>query len=296
MNGVEAAARSVLGVASRHAELNSAGAELIRLGENALFRLPGGIIARITRPGQVAAAAREVAVARWLEANGVAAVQVWPGIEQPVEVDGRAVTWWRELPPHREGTALQVAVALRRLHDLPPPPFDVGRLDPFVRLADRIERAVTLAEADRQWMRDHLAELEARYAALPSGLPECVVHGDAWIGNVVSTEPDGDVVLLDLERCSVGRPEWDLTSTAVRAFTMGRIDADEYGRFARAYGVDVTDWAGFETLRDIREFRMTCMAAQVAVENPARHDEIVLRLACLRGEAGPRPWRWTPVP
>ncbi|WP_219505256.1 hypothetical protein [Nonomuraea ceibae] len=66
--------------------------------------------------------------------------------------------------------------------------------------------------------------------------------------------------------------------------------------FVREYGHDVTAWAGFETLRDIREFRMTCMAAQVAGENPARHDEIVLRLACLRGDRGPRPWHWTAVP
>ncbi|MGP4103406.1 hypothetical protein [Nonomuraea sp. KM90] len=103
-------------------------------------------------------------------------------------------------------------------------------------------------------------------------------------------------MLLDLERCSVGPPEWDLTSTAVKAFTMAGITTDDYDLFVRAYGHDVTTWAGFETLRDIREFRMTCMAAQVAAENPAWHDEIMLRLACLRGEAGPRPWPWKPVP
>ncbi|MCA2228829.1 phosphotransferase family protein [Nonomuraea aurantiaca] len=291
----EAAARDVLGAASRRAGLDAAGAELIRLGENALFRLPGGIIARITRSGQTAAAAREVAVARWLDANDVSAVKPWPDVDQPAEVDGRAITWWGELSAHRHGTALQVATALRRLHDLPPPSFDVGRLDPFVRLADRIERAATLNDADRRWMRRHLNELEAHYAELPKGLPECVVHGDAWIGNVVSTD-DGDVVLLDLERCSVGPPEWDLTSTAVKAFTLAGITVEDYDVFVRAYGHDVTAWAGFETLRDIREFRMTCMAAQVAAENPTRHDEVMLRLACLRGERGSRPWRWMPVP
>jgi aminoglycoside phosphotransferase len=287
-------ARDVLSAAGRRAGLDSAGAALIRLGENVLFRLSAGIIARVTRPGQTAAAAREVAVARWLEAGDVSAVQVWPDVDQPVEVNGRAVTWWRELPPHKNGTAPQVATALRRLHDLPPPPFDIGRLDPFVRLADRIDRAITLSEDDRSWMRRHLYGLEARYAELPEGLPERVVHGDAWAGNVVST--DSDVVLLDLERCSVGPPEWDLTSTAVKAFTMAGITAEDYDEFVRAYGYDVTSWAGFEILRDIREFRMTCMAAQTAAENPGRHDEITLRLKCLRGEYGPRPWPWKPVP
>ncbi|WP_220449850.1 phosphotransferase family protein [Nonomuraea longispora] len=66
-------------------------------------------------------------------------------------------------------------------------------------------------------------------------MPECVVHGDAWIGNVVCTD-DGDVVLLDLERCSAGPPEWDLTSTAVKALTMDGIPADDYNLFVRTYG------------------------------------------------------------
>ncbi|PRY31701.1 phosphotransferase family enzyme [Umezawaea tangerina] len=41
------------------------------------------------------------------------------------------------------------------------------------------------------------------------------MHGDAWVGNVVATD-DGQVVVLDLERCSVGPPEWDLVSTAIK--------------------------------------------------------------------------------
>ena len=66
-------------------------------------------------------------------------------------------------------------------------------------------------------------------------------------------------------------------------------------RSLQTYGHDVTRWAGYEVLRDIREFHMTCMAAQVAAENPARH-EVPLRLACLRGEHGSRPWTWTAMP
>ncbi|MFG6197790.1 phosphotransferase family protein [Nonomuraea sp. JJY05] len=295
-DNAEAAARAVLDAASRRVGLDPAGAKLIRASENVLFRLPGGIIARVARVGQLAAAAREVAVARWLEVNMVPAVQPWPDVRQPADVDGRAVTWWRELPPHQYGTVLQVAIALRRLHDLPAPAeFDIGRLDPFVRLPERIDRAGTLDKSDRAWMRGHLAELKARYAELPEGLPECVVHGDAWVGNIAATD-DGRAILLDLERCSVGLPEWDLTSTAVKAFTVAGITAAEYEEFVRAYGHDVTAWAGFETLRDIREFRMACMAAQVAAEDPTRHDEIVLRLACLRGDRGPRPWPWRAVP
>ncbi|MFG1878009.1 phosphotransferase family protein [Sphaerisporangium sp. NPDC049003] len=293
----EVAARATLHEASRRSRIDAANAELIRLGENAIFRLPAGMIARVTRPGQVQVAAREVNVARWLEASGIPAVQAISGVEQPVDVDGRAVTWWRELPPHQHGTALQVAGALRRLHDLPiPTGFELGTIDPFVRLTERIGRASVLSPDDRTWMLDHLTELKGRYAELPPGLPHCVVHGDAWVGNVVGTS-DGRAVLLDLERCSVGPPEWDLTSTAVKRFTLGGITIDDYQAFTRSYGYDVTTWEGFETLRDIREFRLTTMAAQVASENPARRDEIERRLASIRGTRGSRPWTdWQPVP
>ncbi|MFC0861656.1 phosphotransferase [Sphaerimonospora cavernae] len=293
----DAPARLVLEEACLQAGLDAGNAVLVRHSENTIYRLGAGVIARVTRPGQAPAAAREVGIARWLEASGVPAVQVLPDVAQPVDVDGRAVTFWRELPPHRNGTARQVATALRRLHDLPiPPGIDIAPLDPFVRLAERIDRARTLPEPDRAWMHDHLKHLMERYAELPPGRPECVVHGDAWVGNVVSTE-GGQVVLLDLERCSVGPPEWDLVSTAVKVFSLGGIPVEDYVDFVGVYGYDVTTWEGFETLRDIREFRMTCMAAQVAAENPARHGEVVRRLASIRGERGPRPWPdWRPVP
>jgi aminoglycoside phosphotransferase len=292
----EAQARAVLETACRQAGVVAEGATLMRFGENALYRLPGGVVARVSRAGQTAAAVREVHVARWLQAHGVPAVQAVPDLDQPVEVRGRAVTWWLELPPHRHGTAVEVAAALRRLHGQPiPTDFEIGRLDPFVRLAERIDRATTLAEADRVWMRERLSGLRSRWAARPEGLPDSVVHGDAWIGNVVGTA-DGRVMLLDLERCSVGPPEWDLTSTAVKAYTLAGITTADYRRFVASYGHDVTGWAGFATFRDIREFRMTCMAAQVAAENPARQAEVLHRLAYLRGERGPRPWQWTAVP
>ncbi|MFI6497203.1 phosphotransferase family protein [Nonomuraea typhae] len=269
--------------------------ELIRFSENAIYRMGAGVVARICRPGQVRIAHREVLVARWLEKRDVPAVRLVTGLPQPTVVHDQAVTWWHELPPHRPGTTLEVAEALRRLHAAGPPDEGLDPLDPFARLAIRIDAAHTLTEDDRAWMRQHLADLQQGYATLPAGLPHGIVHGDAWGGNLAVTE-DGRGVLLDLERCTLGPPEWDLISTAVKAFTVAQITADEYQESVRAYGHDVTRWGGFETLRDIREFRMTCMAAQVAAENPARQPEIEYRLACIRGERGQRPWTWVAVP
>ncbi|WP_324193436.1 phosphotransferase family protein [Nocardia otitidiscaviarum] len=174
------------------------------------------------------------------------------------------MTFWRELPPHHHGTPAQVAGALKKLHALTPPTsFDLGKLAPFVRLDERIDSADFLPADDRQWMREYLAELRQRWENLPTGLPWCVIHGDAWVGNVVATD-DGRVILLDLERTSVGPPEWDLVHTAIKWMSFGWISAKQYGEFCDVYGYDITAWEGFELLRDIREFRMTTMAVQMA--------------------------------
>jgi len=289
---------TVLRQASAAVGVNPDGAEVIRLAENAIYRLRGGVVARIARAGQSLAAAKEVNVARWLEDSGVPAVRVIRDIEQPVHVDARAVTFWHELPPHQYGTTANVAAALRELHKLPKPEtFELPELAPFVRLVQRIESANTISADDQAWLLGRLTDLQAAYGDLPLGLPRCVVHGDAWTGNVVVTV-NNTSVLLDLERCALGPPEWDLVSTAVTYVTTAKIDTNEWAIYCETYGYDVTTWEGFEVLRDIRELRQTTMAVQVANTNPERYaDQAAHRLACLRGQLGPRPWSgWWAVP
>lgn len=285
---------SILQVACETVGCDAAGAELLHRSENAIYRLPGNTVVRISRPGQLAAAEREVHVAQWLEASGVPAVQVAPDVEQPVEVDGRSVTFWRELPNHHHGTPAQVAAALKQLHALTPPTdFTLGEVAPFVRLEARIRAATGLSDGDQRWMLAHLTALHQRWEERPDGLPWCVIHGDAWVGNVVATDED-QVILLDLERTSIGPPEWDLVHTAIKWSSFGWITAKQYDEFCDVYGHDVTTWAGFELLRDIREFRMTTMAVQGMESDPQQREQAVHRLACIRGDLGPRPWGdWT---
>ncbi|MGK4583988.1 phosphotransferase enzyme family protein [Kitasatospora sp. HPMI-4] len=276
---------------------HAVGAEPMRLGENEIWRLAHGIVARISRTGQSDAAAREIAVARWLNALGLPAVRPLDGIPGPVEVDGRPVTFWHRLPPHRPAWAAELALILRRLHSLPRPPesLRLTRLDPFVRLAERIDGATTLAGSERSWLRHRLAGLNAAWSAgPPPGLPETVVHGDAWGGNVAVTSDAA--YLLDFERTGLGPPEWDLVSTAVDHRTFGLLTDAEYAAFCTAYGCDVTDWPGYPLLSSVRELRAVCYALQHAAADPPRHREQAHhRLACLQGRRGPRPWHWTPL-
>jgi len=285
----------VLEEACRIAGVPFEGVGLIRSGENTIYRLSEQRVARIGRLGQIDVAAKEIRIARWLQLNNISAVSPLEEAQaQPIDVRGIPVTFWRELPKHRNGTPPEVATALRRLHALPrPTEFELGLLAPLARLDKRIQEAVTLSQDDRDWLQRRAEDLGNRYRILPDGLAYSAIHGDAWVGNVVVTAA-GTTVLLDLERFSWGPPEWDLVSTAIKSSSFGWITDADYARFVENYGYDVTRWSGFEVLRDLRELRMTCHIAQQAALYPEWALEAQLRTDSLRGKRGDRPWPWTP--
>ncbi|MBF6331316.1 phosphotransferase family protein [Nocardia transvalensis] len=277
--------RTVVRAACLLAGIDADDSEPVRLGARPVYRLPGGVVARVHRPGQGAQAQRTVASARWLRWSGVDAVQPLSGVRQPLQVHDRAVTFWRELPPHRPAAPAQTAAALAHVHSLPlPPELDLGLVEPFAPLEHRIRAVTTLGEDDRRWLREHLGELRDRWTALPAGRPWCVIHGDATTGAVVATT-DGRVVVRRLDRLMIGPPEWDLVPTALELMSLGWTTAHHYAEFCHAYGYDVVRWAGYFLLRDIRELHLTLRAAR-----PGHRSQALHRLSCLRGDEGPRPW------
>lgn len=284
----------VLKAACAEAGFPADGAEIVRISENAIFRLPGHVVARISQPGSDRAA-KEIRVAQWLAANGIPAVR--PLTTEPVTIDSRSVTFWEELPPHTRGSPAGIAKTVRRLHQLPiPEDLHLSPLAPFVQLDERIDAATTLRPDDRDWLRSYIADLQQRFENhLPPGRPPCAIHGDPWGGNAIGL-PDGTVVLLDLERFSTGPPEWDLIPTLMGHLHHRLVTETEYHDFCHTYGLDVTTWDGCELLLRIRESRSVCWFARQAAQtgNSAIQAEAELRLACIRGERGPRPWPWTP--
>ncbi|MFJ7205241.1 phosphotransferase [Streptomyces sp. NPDC098789] len=216
--------RRVLFDASRTLGLDTEGAEPMRIAENAIWRLPGKLVARISRPGGTPAASREIAVANWLAGHGIPAVRPAPGIAQPVTIDGRAVTIWEELPPHRDGNVGEAAYLLKALHALPEPDFDLEPLEPFGKIRTRLDQAKAIKETDLEWLYSYTDSLEEAWLRLIEnpGLSRCVLHGDAWVGNVAAAE-DGTAYLLDLDSFTVGPREWDLTSTAVKLTSTSNI-------------------------------------------------------------------------
>ncbi|KOU65956.1 aminoglycoside phosphotransferase [Streptomyces sp. WM4235] len=276
------------------AGLDPRGAEPIRIAENQIWRLSAGVIVRMAPPDRLETAAREVRVARWLADNGVRAVTPL-GVDQPVESTGRVATFWEEVPAHHHGSIADVALALKELHALSPPHVRHRNARPLRPRAAEADRGASLPVEDGRWLLDLHTDLAARWATgLPTGLPRRAVHGDAWPGNIVRINGGGRLV-MDLERFSVGPPEWDLASTAVRTRTTGAVTEAEYAAYCALYGHDVTDWSGYDLLARARELRMVSYAAQHAAGDPRWQAQAQHRVDCLRGRCGPRPWAWVGI-
>ncbi|RSM50918.1 aminoglycoside phosphotransferase family protein [Amycolatopsis balhimycina DSM 5908] len=285
----------MLSASARIVGLDAAGADLIRDGSNAMYRLPGGVVARIGRPGSRDTARREVLVSQWLIESGLPVVQALPDLPQPAMVNDRPVTWWALLPPHRPATPAELGAVLRTFHALPVPKVpNLPAHDPFANLDPRIADASGLDDGDRAWLRGHLSQLRQRYQHLTVNGPDRVIHGDAWQGNIAVPD-SGPPILLDLEMVSLGRREWDLIQLAVDYTDFARITTDDYRSFVAAYGgYDVTTVPSYRTLADIQELRWVCFALSKSDARPEAADQARHRIACIRGDL-PRPWSWAAI-
>ncbi|MFE9887630.1 phosphotransferase enzyme family protein [Streptomyces scopuliridis] len=288
-----ARATRVMTEACRRADLDGDGANLIRLGENALFRLAAHpVVVRIARSTEYLDSARgEVQVSRWLASEGFPVTRVVDDLEQPVIVDGHPVTFWHLIEESdRKATYRELGAVLRELHSLSLP--DSLRLAPYPvldRTDRRINAAVDIPEDDRSFLRKRARELRGRVADLLFDSKKGPVHGDAHVQNLM-VDRNGQVILIDLERFSYDFPEWDLMVTATEHHSLGWQSREEYSAFVGAYGRDLRAWPGFSTLRAVQEFNMTTWLMQNISESPETAAEYARRISSLRNDDAPRDW------
>jgi Ser/Thr protein kinase RdoA (MazF antagonist) len=201
----EHAARRALVHACRLGGLRSDGADLIRLGSNAVFRLDRDTIARVAPAiGARESAETQIAVSRWLASTGYPAVRA-VDVEQPVEADGRIVTFWESVAPETVYAPISdVAALIRRLHELPTPPdLALPDLRPFGRTDDPLPEFDGLDPDDAAFLRERFAWARRTFPTLTFPLGYGVIHGDANVGNVLVDE-HGQAVLIDLDSFSIG--------------------------------------------------------------------------------------------
>ncbi|MEV0491721.1 phosphotransferase enzyme family protein [Streptomyces atratus] len=272
----------------------SDGAELLALGENAVFAV-GGLVVKVGRnavqnPELLARAEREVAVAEWLAASGVPAVRAAEPRARLVE--GHPVTLWHRLPDAvRPAEPQDLARLLTLVHALPAPD---GFTLPRRELLGGVERWLRLAgdavdPADADYLRERRDGFATAAAALVPHLPPGPIHGDALPRNV-HVGPDGPV-LVDLETFSADLREHDLVVLALSRDRYG-LAAEAYDAFTAAYGWDVREWDGCAVLRGARETASCAWVSQHAPTNPKALTEFRRRVASLR-EDDPEV-RWYP--
>lgn len=282
-----------MSTACRVAGLDDRGARLIRLGENALFRLASvPIIVRVTRGREwLTTARKEVTVSQWLADEGYPAARIVEDLEQPLVVDGHPVTFWHLIVGgERKASYGELGAILRDLHSLQVPHgLELPSFDPFDKQKRRLDVAV-IPEDDKVFLRKRWHELRDKFDELRFESPKGPVHGDAHVQNLM-VDDQGQVILIDFEAFCFDHPEWDLMVTAVEHHSLGWQTDAQYADFVAAYGRDLYDWPGYETLRGIQEFGMTTWLMQNVQEDERTAAEYRRRIAGLRDDDGPRDWR-----
>ena len=284
-------AREALTHACQRAGRGESPAELIRLGSNAVFRVDADTIARVAPSlAHLDNAATQVAISRWLASLDYPAVRA-VDVPQPVQADGRVVTFWKSVTPGTEYAPIdQVADLIRRLHELPPPEgIRLPELRPFGNPDDPPPTFDGLVDEDAAFLRDRIVWAAQTFPVLDFPLGVGVIHGDANVGNVLLNE-NGQAVLIDLDNFSIGPREWDLIQTALFADRLGWHTEEEYRTFVEVYGYDITKWDGYETLADMREVAMTTWMAKKATHDEGAAAEAHKRITAMRTGGSRRDW------
>jgi Ser/Thr protein kinase RdoA (MazF antagonist) len=282
----EQQARTVLAAAG-HPDAPEA-AELLALGENAVFAVHDLVVKIGREAALLDRAEREVRTAQWLSEHRVPTVR--PAHPHARLVNGHPLTHWHRLPePVREPTTADLAELLRAVHALPQ--SEELQL-PRRELLDGVERWLRLAgevidPADAAFLRHRRDELAARVVELRPQLAPGPIHGDALPRNVL-VGPDGPV-LVDLETFSSDLREHDLVVLTLHRDRYG-LDPARYAEFTERYGWDVREWDGCAVLRGARETASCAWVAQHAPGNPAALAEFRRRVASLR--EGDETVRW----
>ncbi|GAA5078569.1 aminoglycoside phosphotransferase (APT) family kinase protein [Thermocatellispora tengchongensis] len=285
---------AALDQACRAAGLSTAGATLMRSFANAVYLLPAeDVVVRLAdagTPGKLDRLKTSVRVTRWLAEHDFPAIRPLE-VRQPVAAEGFLITFWHHEsdPAHTEPPEpASLGPMLRRLHTLPPVPFELPVYDPFGPIQRAVNASRVLGPSDRGWLLDRCSALaEDYYERVEFALPYGLIHGDAHRGNLVRAS--GRLLLCDWDSVSAGPREIDLIPT-LQGARFG-VSEEQRAAFTAGYGYDVTSWEWYGVLRDMRELRTLTAVLRTAHWDSRARTELTHRLESLK--AGDNR-RWTP--
>ena len=273
------------------ARLDPTGAVLLRGQTNAVLRLSGEpVVVKIARRGTPThRVSRTVGLVRWLSALDFPTVQLHP-IDQPVIVGEYVGSFYTYLPqPPSAPRTVDLARPLHKLHSAGPAPVALPPVDAVAAIKRSLAAAVTLSAADHRFLTKRVDQLAIDTRALRYDYPTAVLHGDPQHGNALH-HPDGGTVLCDWDSAATGQPEWDLVTVEIHNRRFGH-SSEDYREFSEAYGYDVTSWAGYRTLCDLRELRMVTTNARKSAHEPDKMREIAARIDGMRRQDHAQSWQ-----
>lgn len=291
--------RQALEYACAERGLSLTGSRLIHRYTNAVYLLPAEqAVARITtgdpRHAQVAHA-----VAGWLADEVGLAVTAPLRDMPPVAVNASTTaSFWVYYPqPEDFGplTSAHLARILRPLHAVEDVPFELETWQPLVSLTavlNEPEATSNLTAADLDWLRDRVEEVRAQVAALGSPLGHGLIHGDAWVGNLLWHTATGHdaAVLGDWDWVAHGPREVDLIPTWHAAIRYSR-DEQWAQDFAHIYGYNLATWDGFPTLLAMRDLVQLTGPLRRARDHPEFATALHQRLNGIRNGDLQGAWR-----
>jgi aminoglycoside phosphotransferase (APT) family kinase protein len=276
--------------ACAQARVDSRGLYLMRRHANAIYHLPrAGAVARIRDIDAIAALSAAVQTTRWLTDQDFPAAEPLD-IDQPIAVGSFAVTFWRYLPASddQRPTSADLAARLRRLHQMPIPPFALPPTQPLGSTRRQAARSLVLSDMERRWLVHRCNELMDAYSRIAWVLRPGIVHGDAHTNNLLP-HPRHSWVLIDWDSVSIGPPEYDFMPIYIRPRRFG-YPPDTWRDFVTAYGTDLSGWPDLETLAQIREVRSLAAYIRNAPTNETARRELANRLGSLMNDDRTRRW------
>jgi hypothetical protein len=245
-------------------------------------------VIRIHELGTYDIATRELRVADWMRSHRIPVPEPSPLAPDPIIVGHRPVTLWEDLGSGGPAGPAETARMLRHLHSLKVPShLGLSRFQ-LPSFEARIAQAQT-DDRSRAWLTGFAAELYRRWQVVDWPTEWRVIHGDPSSGNTLRAPHGGH--LVDLESCCMGPAEWDQTVIAVQSDTLLE-PPSHWDAFRQAYGADVTAWAGYQVIRDVRSLQLCLFALRHAHVSDHARKQADYRLECLRGLWGDRPWNW----
>jgi aminoglycoside phosphotransferase (APT) family kinase protein len=246
-------APTVLARAAHALGTDPATAVLVRHHGTQVWHLPdAGAIVRVSSLRHRQAAERSVALTRWLRDRGVPVTE--PFLER-VLVDGESVaTTWRYYPQptNTHPTPADLGNVLATLHRAGPPPESITlpAAAPLSSLRSTLKKTTNLPPGVVAELSGRIDGLLDTYRTLDFPLGTGLIHGDAWLGNVLLD--DGRPVLGDWDETVIGPRELDLANLWQGHRRFGRTRAD-MDAFSAAYGYDLSTWDGLDVLASIRD-------------------------------------------